>query len=212
VIAYDRTMSRGDPDIRRLPDGKPAADDDLLGAGLSPEPPDEVTAAFLAGGPDALRVVYKAHAGLVFTYCRRAVGHERAADVTQEVFTDVWRNRHRYDPSQGTLRGWVMGIARNKVLNTLRYEGTRPTLVADDPERPVVIVAPAEAEQLADRMTLAQALGTLPERTRTVIHLSYVDGLSHSEIAQHTGLPLGSVKSDIRRGLERLRAELVGLS
>ena len=172
------------------------------------EPIDAVAQAFVAGGPDALRTVYDAYAPLVFTFCRRALGPERAADATQDVFTDVWRNRQRFDATQGHLRGWVMGIAKHKVLGILRHDGARATtpLFADGPEREA---APsAEIDLMADRMVLAQALNTLPDRTRKLSHLSYMDGLSHSEIAERTGLPLGSVKSDIRRGLQRLRVDL----
>ena len=182
-----------------------------LAAADAPEPPDEVTRAFLDGDPHALRAVYDAHAALVHTFCRRALGPERAADATQEVFTEVWRNRHRFDPDQGTLRGWVMGIARFKVLGTLRHDGARPTqpLPETETERPEAAVsAPAEVDRLADRLTLAQALRVLPERTRTLIQLNFVEGLSHQEIAERTGLPLGSVKSDIRRALQRLRTEV----
>lgn len=175
---------------------------------LRDEPLDEATRAFVAGEPQALRLVYDAHAALVHTFCRRALGPERAADATQEVFTDVWRNRQRFDPAQGTLRGWVMGIARFKVLGALRHDGARPTQPLPDAGAPEVAVAPAETDRLADRLTLAQALRALPERTSTLIQLNLVEGLSHSEIAEQTGIPLGSVKSDIRRGLQRLRAEV----
>jgi RNA polymerase sigma factor (sigma-70 family) len=167
---------------------------------------DEATTAFLAGGPDALRAAYEAHGALVHTFCRRALGASRAPDATQEVFTQVWQARDRFDPAKGTLRGWVMGIARFKVLGALRHDGSRPVLVAETtgsdarPDRDI--------DLLADRLTLAQALGGLPDRTRKVIHLAYVDGLSHREIADQMDLPLGSVKSDLRRGLVRLRADL----
>src|SRR6188472_1673698 len=77
-----------------------------------PEPVDEATAAFLAGGPDGVRAAYEAHGRLVFTFCRRALGPERAADVTQEVFTELWRSQDRFDAHHGSLRGWIMGIAR----------------------------------------------------------------------------------------------------
>jgi RNA polymerase sigma factor (sigma-70 family) len=180
-----------------------------IAAADTPEPLDDVTLAFLAGGPEALRAAYAAHAALVHTFCRRALGPERAADATQEVFTDVWRNRHRFDPDQGTLRGWVMGIARFKVLGALRHDGARPTEPLPETERSeAAVAAPADVDRLADRLTLAQGLRALPERTRTLIQLNFVEGLSHGEIAERTGVPLGSVKSDIRRGLERLRAEV----
>jgi RNA polymerase sigma factor (sigma-70 family) len=179
---------------------------------------DEVTEAFLAGEPEALRMVYDAHSRLVFTFCRRAVGAERAADVTQEVFTDVWRSRERFDPGQGTLRGWLMGIARFKVLGALRHDGARPVVPVDlwahdsDPASARTERSDRDIDRLADRLTLAQALVSLPDRTRQIVHLAYVDGLSHREIADQLDVPLGSVKSDIRRALARLRNDLGSMS
>jgi RNA polymerase sigma factor (sigma-70 family) len=168
---------------------------------------DEATTAFLAGGPESLRAAYEAHGALVHTFCRRALDPGRAADVTQEVFTQVWRTRDRFDPARGSLRGWIMGIARFKVLGALRHDGARPVVPVADAGGPIAR-ADVRLDQLADRLTLAQALGALPDRTRKVIHLAYVDGLSHREISQQMDMPLGSVKSDIRRGLLRLRADL----
>jgi RNA polymerase sigma factor (sigma-70 family) len=187
----------------------------------APQPPDETTIVFLAGGDGALRAVYDAHSRLVFSFCRRALGPERAADATQEVFTEVWRSRDRFDPARGTLRGWVMGIAKFKVLGTLRHDGARPVVpvdpIADDrggaePTGAAGGSGDRDIDGLADRMTLAQALLVLPDRTRKAIHLAYVDGLSHREISEQLDLPLGSVKSDIRRGLARLRADLGSVS
>lgn len=202
-------MPRGEPG-----DGAADRDGNDGDAPLHPvetiDPPDEATVAFLAGGPEALRAVYDAHGRLVFSFCRRSLGSDRAADVTQEVFTELWRARDRFDPAQGSLRSWVMGIARFKVLGALRHDGSRPV----DPVDPIdqsARPAPAaeqDIDRLADRLTLAQALSTLPDRTRKVIQMSYVDGLSHREIAEQMDLPLGSVKSDIRRGLARLRLDL----
>jgi RNA polymerase sigma factor (sigma-70 family) len=177
----------------------------------APAPLDELTLTFVSGGPDALRRVYDAHGGLVFTFCRRALGQERAADLTQEVFTEVWRNRLRFDPERGTLRGWVMGIARNKVGGALRHDASRPVLVLGDDDKDTTTV-PADAERLADRLTLAHALISLPDRAQELIRFAYLEGLSHSEIADKTGIPLGTVKSEIRRGLLRLRADLGGES
>ena len=80
---------------------------------------DEVAQAFAAGEPDALRRVYDCHQRAVFSYCRRFVA-DQAADVTQEVFLAAWRSRHRFDPGSGTLGGWIMGIARFKVIDHVR--------------------------------------------------------------------------------------------
>jgi RNA polymerase sigma-70 factor (ECF subfamily) len=168
-----------------------------------------VAAVFAAGGDDALRAAYDAYGPLVFTFCRRALGPDRAGDATQEVFLAAWRSRARFDPAQGTLRGWLVGIARYKVLAALRAGGRAAALTVDGAVVPEGRAADA-VEVLADRMVLTDALDVLPERARRSVRLAYADGLSHREIADATGVPLGTVKSDIRRGLDVLRRELGG--
>ena len=162
--------------------------------------------AFRAGSPDALKRVYDRHSSLVYSFCRRAVGVDRAADVTQEVFIAAWRFRERYDPARGTLSAWLIGIARNKVLEALRRRQLR--LLPDEADTSPNLVSHDSVDELADRMLLADAMRNLPERTGTLITMAFHDQLSHTEIAERTSLPLGTVKSDIRRGLDRLRRNL----
>jgi RNA polymerase sigma factor (sigma-70 family) len=163
----------------------------------------ELDAAFRDGPHDVLRRAYDRHGPLIYTLCRRSVGAELANDVTQEVFITAWRQRHRFDPERGVLAGWLVGIARNKVLEALRR---RQLHLIDDhgPSAPEP-VSPDSIDDLADRLVLADALNELPKRAQMLITLAFHDGLTHAEIADQTGLPLGTVKSDIRRGLERLR-------
>jgi RNA polymerase sigma-70 factor (ECF subfamily) len=181
----------------------PAAEDDAAHA-------VEVTAveaAFATGSQDVLRLAYEAHGPVVFGFCRRALDADRAADATQEVFTSAWRNRAGYDPAKGSLRGWLLGIARYKVLGVLRRPHPTPVEVQEE----VDVTSAGEVDRMADRMVVARALTELPERARRHLLLAYVDGLSHAEIADQTDLPLGTVKSDIRRALLRLRHEIGGL-
>lgn len=160
-----------------------------------------------AESDDALAEAYEAHGALVFSFCRRQLGAEGGRDVTQEVFVAAWRARHRFDPSRASLRTWLMGIARNKVIDAHRHAGRRPRS-ADGTEVEPVAVEPAAVDQMADRMVLADALSQLPERARAVVELSFFEQLSHQEIADKVGMPLGTVKSDIRRSLDKLRREL----
>ncbi len=159
--------------------------------------------AFRDGAHDVLRRAYDRHGPLIYTLCRRAVGPELASDVTQEVFITAWRQRQRFDPERGVLAGWLVGIARNKVLEALRRRQLH--LIDDVGSAAPEVVSPDSVGELADRLVLAAALGQLPPRAQRLIALAFQEELTHAEIAHRTGLPLGTVKSDIRRGLARLR-------
>ncbi|UDY36054.1 RNA polymerase sigma factor [Dermatobacter hominis] len=172
---------------------------------------DDVAEAFVAGEPDALRRVYDRHQRAVFTYCRRFVS-DHAADVTQEVFLAAWRSRQRFDPTSGSLAGWIMGIARFKVIDHVRGTYRNASVAAGDlvdlsADGSSATTDPA-LELVATRILVAEALAHLEEPGSTWIRLAFIDGLSHSEIAERTGAPLGTVKSSIRRGLERIRRDL----
>lgn len=169
----------------------------------------DVLAAFAAGDERALKHVYDHHSRLVHSYCRRVVGADLAADVTQEVFLAAWRSRDRYRTEQGSLAGWLMGIARFKAIDATRARARRPDPV-DGGSLPEASVEAGALEDLALRMLLAEALQQLPERARRMVELAFFEDLTHTEIAERTGQPLGTVKSDIRRGLERLRRHLEG--
>ncbi len=163
---------------------------------------------FAADEPGALRQAYETHGGVIFSFCRRSLGADQAADVTQEVFVTAWKVRARFDPDKGSLRSWLFGIARFKVLGALRGRPPLHAIATDDPDDRVAIPLPSEVDRLADRLVLAEALAGLSERARQVVHLAYVEDLTHAQIAERTRLPLGTVKSDLRRALARLRLEL----
>lgn len=177
------------------------------GSRLAPDA-DYVEARFAADDPGALKLAYDAHGGVIFSFCRRAVGADQAADVTQEVFVTAWKVRARFDPAQGTLRSWLFGIARFKVLGVLRGRPPLHAVSSDEEEREQRAPMAADVDRLADRMVLADAMAGLGDRARQVIHLAYVEDLTHAQIAERTKLPLGTVKSDLRRALARLRTEL----
>lgn len=181
---------------------------DAMNVNAPIESPD-LELAFLTGVPDALARVYDRYGSLVHTFASRGVGHDNASDVTQEVFVAAWRHRERFDPARGSLAGWLIGIARNKVLESLRRRRVR--LIGDHDDHgaePADSVSPDMIDVLADRLLLADAMAQLPERTRQLITLAFDGQMSHAEIAEQTGVPLGTVKSDIRRGLRRLKGVL----
>lgn len=181
-----------------------------------PEPrivrdPDSLGAAFAVGEAD-LGSVYDRHGSLVYAICRKALGEPEAADVTQDVFVSAWRARHQFDPERGTLAGWLVGIAKRRIIDHVRREQRHATRRADA-DGVVELLPDGDATddrvvRIAEQMQVADALNTLPERPRTVIALAYVHGLTHQEIAERTGFPLGTIKSDIRRGLLALRERL----
>lgn len=170
---------------------------------------DDVEMRFHRGDEDALADVYDQHSSLVYSYCRRQLGAEAARDLTQEVFVAAWRARHRFDPEKGSIRAWLMGITKNKIIDLFRKRGRRPQ-IADgaEIEHSSDEIDSVQVEQIADRMVLATALDELPDRARSVVELSFYEQLTHPEIAERTGLPLGTVKSDIRRSLIKMRRQL----
>lgn len=168
---------------------------------------DEAEASFARGDPDALRAAYDAHGSIVYTYCARTLGPDQARDVTQEVFLAAWRARERYDATRGSLAGWLMGIAKNKIVDQLRANGRCVSTVGGDDVLETV-VSVEQVSELADRMLVADAVEHLPERARRIVELAFYEDLTHSQIAERTNLPLGTIKSDIRRGLARMRRHL----
>jgi RNA polymerase sigma-70 factor (ECF subfamily) len=169
---------------------------------------EDLARAFVRGDDDALRQIYERHGALVYGYCRKAVGADLAADATQEVFVAAWRSRERFDASRGGLAGWLVGIARFKVVDQIRARERHPSPTADTPEP--ATSEPSDLDRVADRMLVDAALAQLPKRARSVLELAFLGDHTHVEIAEKTGIPLGTIKSDIRRGLARLRAELEG--
>jgi RNA polymerase sigma-70 factor (ECF subfamily) len=172
---------------------------------------ERATAAWLAAEPDAVRLAWDACGGLVHAYCARALGdRDRAADCTQETFVSAWRARERFDPARGSLAAWLLGIARHRVLDVFRSAHRVPTPVDELPADSGAGGSGDVPEVLADRLLIAHALETLPPAARQVVELAFYGELTQVEIAERTGLPIGTVKSHMRRALLRLRADLEG--
>lgn len=165
--------------------------------------------AFRSGSEHGLAAAYEAHGSLVHTLCARA--HPKAAaDITQEVFLAAWKARDRFDPSRGPLAAWLVGITKNKIVDAYRKDGRRVPEAYDDDGSRVERVPEDRApiDQLADKLLITEALTSLPERPRRIVELAFYEDLTHEQISEQTDVPLGTVKSDIRRGLARLRSFL----
>jgi RNA polymerase sigma-70 factor (ECF subfamily) len=171
---------------------------------------DSLGLAFARGDAD-LRAVYDRHSPLVYAICRKALGEPAAGEVTQEVFVNAWQARSQFDPDRGALGAWLVGITKRRIIDHVRREQRHNSRRADESDALRVEALPSDDQveervaRISDRARVAQALATLPERPREVIGLAYVHGLTHHEIAERTGYPLGTIKSDIRRGLVALR-------
>jgi RNA polymerase sigma-70 factor (ECF subfamily) len=157
-----------------------------------------------AGDRAALRIVYEIEAARMMGVARRMLRRQDLAEeAVQDTFVRVWRSAASYDPQKGAARSWLYAILRNCALSILRDEG-RFTADDDAPED----VSPTTESALArlpETSALRRCLERLDAQRRSVLVLAYVHGLSHAELAGKLGVPLGTVKSWVRRGLIALQ-------
>jgi RNA polymerase sigma factor (sigma-70 family) len=148
------------------------------------------------------------HGALVWGVISRRVSDRSAAeDLAQEIFTEIWRNAAKHDPKLASEGGFIAMIARRRAIDWLRHQQRLPELTQLPGGAEIAAESPEPGAAL-DRESLREALGQLPEETRWLFTLHFDQGMSHAEIAESTGLPLGSVKTRLRRGLIEARALL----
>jgi RNA polymerase sigma factor (sigma-70 family) len=174
---------------------------------------DEVGRRFRAGDEQALAWAYERYAGQVHGMAVRAFGAgPDAEDVTQQTFISAWTGRARYTPEQGPLPAWLVGVCRHKIADTWarreRQRRSSEAAVAEARSRPAAEGHAAVDGVVADRVLLLGELDRLGQPQRGIIELAFFEDLTHAQIAARTGIPLGTVKSHIRRTLERLRTRL----
>lgn len=174
-----------------------------------------LAAGFMAGDEDCVAAVYRRWRPLVHALAGRSLGDEREAeDVTQQVFLAAWRGRGGYRPGPGGLGAWLTGITRHKVADALEARTRRARAVEAAARvcaqgRPAPEPGPDRAvEGVVERVVLLGELARLPSAQQRVLRLAFYADLTQSQIADRTGLPLGTVKSHMRRALHVLRQSL----
>lgn len=166
-----------------------------------------------SGSTESLARLYDRHAPSVYGLARRIVqAPEDAEEVVQDVFAQVWRDARRYEASRATVAGLVVMLARARAIERLRARRASPDneqgsetapvvpSMTPDPER--VTISFGEVDRVRD------ALGTLPAPQREIVHLAYFEGLTRTEMADRTGVPLGTVKAQLCSALAALRGAM----
>ncbi|MGQ9549636.1 MAG: RNA polymerase sigma factor [Roseiflexus sp.] len=180
-------------------------------------PDDQVLIAAIAqGDSNALETLYDRYSSVVYRMALRMLkNRELAEEVVQEVFWRVWRRSASFDIERGRVAQWLFGIAHNLCIDELRRMRARPTQVYEDVAHPVIqqladeqIDVPEAAWTFEQRRVIRDALDHLPDTQREAVELAYFGGLSHQEIATKLNRPLGTIKTRVRLGLQKLGALL----
>lgn len=160
-----------------------------------------------AHNQSAMLALYQRYGGLVYSLALQMLRRpELAEEVTQDVFFKLWQQPDRWNPALGQLSSWLLAITRNAAIDRLRREARHRS--ADPPfpgELEVGAVTTPEMSIWADGQLLRDLLQQLPSDQRELIELAFYRGYTHSELAEGLGIPLGTVKTRLRTGMQRLR-------
>lgn len=184
-----------------------------------PAPADRELVAQAADGDErAIAALYDRYGGVLYAVAYRVVGQSAdAEDAVVEAFAQVWRDAARFEASRGSVAGWLTMIVRSRALDVVRARARRDritaTAAADQLQGPLAMgdwrVDPSDSyDHLERRGQVQAALQTLSPSQRQAIELAYFEGLSQSEIAERLQEPLGTVKTRVRLGMQKLRESL----
>ncbi len=173
----------------------------------SPQPSQDDAALLTLlrrGDEHAMAMLFDRYSKVVYSVALRVLRDpESAEDILQEVFMQIWRNPESFSATRGSLGAWLTVVTRNRSIDALRRK--KPS----DPVDEIVLAAPYDVADEAERNTLMErarsVLYRLPVEQRKTLEMAFFDGLTHSEIAEMTGDPLGTVKTRIRSALMALR-------
>jgi RNA polymerase sigma-70 factor (ECF subfamily) len=171
----------------------------------------DLLAAIGAGDRDSLKRLYEATSAKLFGVILRILTERgEAEDVLQEVYITVWRKAAEFDASRASPITWMATIARNRAIDRLRARGSRPTTTLDHAAEVAEPSPSADAliDTATDARRVAAALDRLDPRHAAIIRSAYFDGLSYETLAARENIPVGTLKSWVRRGLIRMRGDL----
>jgi RNA polymerase sigma factor (sigma-70 family) len=170
-----------------------------------------------AGQAEALAPLHGRYAARIFGMSAQSLDREAAEEIVQEVFVVLWRKAESYDPARGPFRAWLFRIAHNRILNELRRQRRRLRLAAYPAGEVLALFPdpgpePADVAWSADRRTaVLRAVATLPLPQRQALSLAFFENLSHEQVAGSLNVPVGTAKTRIRAGIQKLRVLLAPL-
>src|SRR5437763_5368840 len=210
-------MSAVDPKLRAAPSSAVEAQGfakPLATAELEPGAPTDVD---LMGGiqsqdPDALSVLYDRYNGIVKALILRIIRNDTEADdLLQEVFMEIWNQAKNFSAEKGKPLGWMVTLTRRRAIDALRkkqaYNRAEERLKAEPEQQPLAWVqntTEMEIQAGDTRLLMAKVINSLPEAQQQVIELAFFQGMSQREIASHTNIPLGTVKTRLELGLKKI--------
>lgn len=164
----------------------------------------------VAGDAGALEVLYDRHSQTVYSLILRIVSNQAIAEeLLQETFWQVWKKADQFG-GNGAVAAWLYRIARNKALDQLRRQKVRPQTMESEPEAvehltlPAAYGVEAQMERIWNRQHIRLALDQIPDEQRLCLELAYFEGMSQQQIAEYTRTPLGTIKTRVRIGLNKL--------
>lgn len=171
--------------------------------------PEPILPRLAMGEPRAMNECITRHGALVWGIVRRSVKDSTAAeDLVQEVFTEIWKKAAFFDPAVASETTFIALVARRRSIDFLRRQGRQPDFEPLEAAGSIPAASAPAPSLNCDPEAVKSSVATLPDETRQLFRLFFEDGFTHPEIAEKTGLPLGTVKTRLRRGLLTLREQL----
>jgi RNA polymerase sigma factor (sigma-70 family) len=180
----------------------------VKGEGLDALSVADLAGGLAAGKEDILEEVYRRWSALVFTIALQRLGDRGdAEEVTQQVFVSAWRSRETLRPSDTALPGWLIGIAKHRIADRLAARD-RDRRIADAATTADPRADAPPADRVVERLLIADELDRIGDPRRTILRLAFYEDQTYEQISNRLDMPLGTVKSHVRRGLLHLRSRL----
>lgn len=184
---------------------------------MSEPTPEQLLAAIATGCTDSLSALYDGFSSSLFGIAFGIThNHADAQEVLQDAFVAIWKKADKYNPSLGKASSWIIHLTRNLAIDRLRKHQRRNkmmTRASEEPEREPAEPHPSSPLIAAETATsVRKVMRTLPDDQRIALELAFFDGLSQTEISEKLEIPLGTIKSRIRRAMERVRSVATDLT